>query len=87
MSDRVRKFMTGLPAALAFALYAAAPLTAAAADGPFQVAENPAGAVYMLNEPAVPLRVTFAYDPQAGLGCLSGRFRNNLSRLWFYSVR
>ncbi|MDR2712921.1 MAG: S-layer homology domain-containing protein [Clostridiales bacterium] len=59
-----------LAATLMLGLVMSIPLPAGAADGPFQVSENPEGAIYILNATAVPLKATFEYDALADLGTI-----------------
>ena len=67
MKNKSKRLLSSLLATmLVFGLFAAMPLTASAADGAFQVTENPVGAVYSLNAVAVPLRASFEYTPAVG---------------------
>ncbi|MCL1974746.1 MAG: S-layer homology domain-containing protein [Firmicutes bacterium] len=61
---------TLLVLALAFGLFVVLPLCARAAEEPFQVTENPVGAIYLLNQTAVPIQATFQYDALAELGTI-----------------
>ena len=72
-----------LAAALGLIISASAPLTAGAADGPFQIAANPVGATYSLNETAAPLRAEFTYDPLMGLGYIESDYP--IAVQWFWS--
>ena len=72
MQNKSKKLIPALLAlTLALILFAAIPLTASAADGPFQVTMQPVGATYRLNEAAIPLKATFSYKSNAGLGFIN----------------
>ena len=68
---------------MVFSMFAVMPLTAYAADGPFLVTENPVGAIYTLNQTAVPIMATFTYDALAELGTIdSGTY---MKVQWYWS--
>jgi len=73
-----------LAVAMIFGVFAAATLPAAAANEPFQVVEHPVGAVYTLNEPAIPIRATFTYNPQAGFGYIDSD--SPIKVKWYWSA-
>ena len=84
MKGKSRLISILLTAAAAFVIFAAPPPAVSAADGPFQIAENPVGAAYALNETAVPLRATFTYDPLAGLGYIESDYPMSVKWYWSY---
>ena len=81
------KSKTLLSAMLALALlagmFAAAPLVAHAEDEPFQVTENPVGAIYVLNQTAVPIKAIFRYDALAELGTIDSA--TYIKVQWYWS--
>ncbi|MCL1828198.1 MAG: S-layer homology domain-containing protein [Oscillospiraceae bacterium] len=80
-----RRLISSLSAAvLLFALLAAGPLTAYAADGPIEVTENPVGANYFLNRTAVPLKAEFRYDALAGFGTIDSV--TPVTVQWYWSL-
>ena len=79
-----RLLSTLLAVVMVFCLFAALPLAASAADGLFQITEQPTGAVYKLNEEAVPLQAIFEYDVQAGLGFLDDNSIGIVKWYWSY---
>ena len=71
MKTKSRRFLYTLMAVmLVFGMFAAPPLTARADNGPFQVTENPVGAIYVLNQAAVPIKAIFEYDALAEMGTI-----------------
>jgi len=83
--SKAKKLLSTLLAlVIMFGLLAAMPLTANAEDGPFQVTENPVGAIYMINQTAVPLKATFEYDALAELGTIDSGTPIKIQWYWSY---
>ena len=86
MKSKSNRFVyTLLTLALVAGLFAAMPLTASAADGPFQVTENPVGATYHLNDTAVPIKATFEYSALAGFGTIHSDTPIKVQWYWSYA--
>jgi len=73
-----------LTLALALAAVIAAPANTSAAGLPFQVTEDPAGATYYLNDPATPLRASFAYNPSSVNGYINSSAPITVQ--WYWST-
>ena len=81
-----KRIATLLALVMALGLFAAIPMTAFAEDGPIQVTLHPFGATYMLGDPAIPLKATFAWNPVAGanIGILDSQ--KPIKIQWYWSA-
>ena len=73
--------------ALLVSMFAAMMFTASASavdDGPFQVTENPVGAIYLLDQAAVPIQATFVYDALGQRGTIASDAPISVQWYWSY---
>jgi len=82
LGGRLAKELLAL--ALVFTAFLAASASTFAAGLPFQVTEDPAGATYYLNDPAQPLRASFAYNPSSVNGYINSSAPITVQ--WYWST-
>jgi len=84
MKIKTKKLLTVLLAfTMVISLFAAMPLAASAEDGPIEVTMNPVGAIYVLNQTAIPLKATFYYS---GGGTEPPDSNSPIKVQWYWSL-
>ena len=76
---------TLLAVAMVFGLFAAFPMTASAADDPFQITQTPQSASYYLGQTPHDLEATFEYAYNSGRGMLSDQADIEVRWYWSYN--